>query len=169
MHRLRGTELIDPNNPGDDYRVLMWRDGLRIVRQHPWFGVGMNTVRDAWQQFDLAAYKKYALRSKLPLHTYLQIAVESGLPALLCWVALMGCYGAMLIRMVTRARKREDFFHYGLALGILGGTTGFLAGSLVQYDYGDSVVVLLFWFLMGLALAAHDEMEGEDSISTNRG
>ena len=30
--------------------------------------------------------------------------------------------------------------------------------------------MLLFWFLMGLALAAHDESaEGEDSISTNRG
>ena len=134
MHRLRGTELIDPNNPGDDYRVLMWRDGLRIVRQHPWFGVGMNTVRDACNSLTSLPTRNTpcAQTSTTPI----QIAVESGLPALLCWVALMGCYGAMLIRMVTCARKREDFFHYGLALGILGGTTGF-AGSLVQYDYGD--------------------------------
>ena len=152
MHRWRGKGLIDLSDPGTDYRLLMWRDGLRIIREHPWFGVGMNTVRDAWWQFNLAAYKKYGLR--LHFHsTIIQIAVEMGIPVLLSWIALMICYCFMLMRLAVRARKNGDTFVYGLSLGILGATVGFLAGSLVQYDFGDSLVVLLFWFLAGLALA----------------
>jgi putative inorganic carbon (HCO3(-)) transporter len=152
MHRWRGKGVIDLSDPGTDYRLLMWRDGLRIIREHPWFGVGMNTVRDAWWQFDLAAYKKYGLR--LHFHsTIIQIGVEMGIPALLSWILLMGCYCYLLVRLATRARDAGDRFVYGLSLGIVGATVGFLAGSLVQYDFGDSLVVLLFWFLAGLALA----------------
>src|SRR5947208_222003 len=63
MHHFRGTGLVDFNDPGTDFRLLMWKDGLRLIREHPWFGVGMNAVRDYWPLFNIAAYKKYALRS----------------------------------------------------------------------------------------------------------
>jgi O-antigen ligase len=151
MHRWRGMGVIDLKDPGTDYRLLMWRDGLRLIREHPWFGVGMNVVRDAWWKFDLAAYKKYG--DHWHFHsTPIQMAVEVGLLAFLAWVFLMVIYGMLLIRLVRRTRA-EDPFVYGLALGILGGACGFLVSSLAQYNFGDSVVVLLFWFLAGLAVA----------------
>lgn len=161
MHRWRGMAVIDRSDPGTEYRILMWRDGLRLIKEHPWFGLGMNTVRDAWWRFDLAAYKKYGLR--LHFHsTPIQIAVDMGLPVLISWIFLMGCYWLMLVRLVARAREQGDPFLYGLTLGILGGTSGFLAGSLMQYDFGDSVVVLLFWFLAGLALAVRGLLHGKN-------
>ena len=36
----------------------------------------------------------------------------------------------------------------------LGGRIGFTAGGLVHYNFGDSEVVMIFYFVMGLALAA---------------
>ncbi len=154
----RGVGLIDLQDPGTDYRVLMWRDGLRLIRAHPWFGTGMNSVRDSWWQFNLAAYKKYQLRSHFH-STPIQLAVMQGIPALLAWIVLMGCYWLMLLRLVKQARVRGDPALYGLALGILGGTSAFLVSSLVQYNFGDSVVVLQFWFLAGLALALHHQLQ----------
>jgi O-antigen ligase len=122
----------------------------------------MNSVRDAWWRFDLAAYRKYPLRSHFH-STPIQIAVESGIPALLAWVLFMAAYWKMLVQLVARARDELDRWSYGFALGVLGGTTGFLASSLVHYDFGDSVVIFLFWFLAGIALAvrwqlAHKEV-----------
>src|SRR5262249_4368402 len=152
MYRWRGASIVDPSDPGTDYRILMWKDGLRLVREHPWFVIGMNSVRDAWWRFDLAAYKKYPLRSHFH-STPVQIAVESGIPALLAWIWLMAAYWKMLLRLLSRARDEKDRWPYGFTLGVLGGTGGFLASSLVHYDFGDSVIIFLFWFLMGTALA----------------
>lgn len=151
MHRWRGMGVIDLKDPGTNYRLLMWRDGLRMIHEHPWFGVGMNVVRDAWWKFDLAAYKKYDYHWHFH-STPIQMAVEVGLLAFFAWIFLMISYCVLLIRLVRRTRA-EDPFVYGLALGILGGTCGFLVGSLAQYDFGDSAVVMLYWFLAGLAVA----------------
>jgi hypothetical protein len=157
MYRLRGVTFFDRNDPGTDYRLLMWTDGLRLIGAHPWFGIGMNSVRDAWWQFDLAAYQKYPLRSHFH-STPIQIAVESGIPALLAWILFMAAYWAMLVRLVARARDEADRWSYGFALGTLGATSCFLASSVVHYDFGDSVVIFLFWFLMGIALAVRHQL-----------
>jgi hypothetical protein len=157
MYRWRGVTFIDLHDPGTDYRILMWTDGLRLMREHPWFGVGMNSVRDAWWRFDLAAYRKYPLRSHFH-STPIQIGVESGIPALIAWVLFMGVYVRMLVRLVARARDEQDRWSYGFALGALGATSGFLASSLVHYDFGDSNVIFLFWFLAGIALAVRQQL-----------
>ncbi len=160
--RWRGVGLIDMHDPGTQYRVLMWRDGLRLIRAHPWFGVGMNTIRDEWWEFDLAAYSKYHLRSHFH-STPIQLAVTQGIPVLLAWCVLMGCYLLMLLRLVNKARERQDFQIYALALGIFGATGAFLVSSLVQNNFGDSVVVLQFWFLVGIALALQRQLQSNVS------
>jgi O-antigen ligase len=157
MLRWRGISFFDLHDPGTDYRILMWTDGLRLIREHPWFGIGMNSVRDAWWLFDLAAYRKYPLRSHFH-STPIQIAVESGIPALIAWIAFMAIYWRMLVQLVARARNEQDRWAYGFALGALGATSGFLASSLVHYDFGDSVVIFLFWFLAGIALAVRQQL-----------
>ena len=161
MYRWRGMGIIDLRDPGTDYRILMWTDGLRLIREHPWFGVGMNSVRDAWWRFDLAAYRKYALRSHFH-STPIQIGVELGIPVLMAWIAFMATYWMMLVRLVARAREQQDRWAYGLALGVLGGTSGFLASSLVHYDFGDSVVIFLFWFLAGITLAVRQHLAQQE-------
>lgn len=152
VRQWRGVGLIDPRDASTDYRLLMWRDGLRLIADHPWFGVGMDMIRLYWWKYDLAAYKKYPLRQHFH-STPIQLGVELGLPVLAAWLALMGVYWFLLVRLVGRAREQTDPTLYGLTLGILGGSSGFLASSLVHYNFGDSEPLLLFWFLAGLALA----------------
>jgi len=168
MHRWRGTGLVNLSDPGDDYRLLMWRDGAKLIEAHPLFGVGMNVVRDAPARFDLAAYRKYA-GWQLHFHsTPIEIGVELGLLVLAAWGALMAAYWLMLVRLVRQSRKLADPFPYGLSLGILGATSSFLLSSVVHYDFGDSVVVFLLWFLAGLALALHCQLKarGQEDVTS---
>ena len=86
----------------------------------------------------------------------LQISVERGLPALIVWLILIGIYGRMLL---TMAKRRDDgekhSFNRGLALGALGGLIGFFVSGIVHYNWGDSEVVTVLYFIMGLNLLNH--------------
>src|SRR5271166_952878 len=50
IYHSRGLGWIAVHDPGTQYRLLMWEDGARLVRQHPWFGVGMGTISIHWQE-----------------------------------------------------------------------------------------------------------------------
>jgi hypothetical protein len=64
----------------------------------------------------------------------------------------MGGYLVFLLRLSTSSRK-AGWFPQGLASGILGGLLAVLLTSLLQYNFGDSEAMIVFWFLMGLAFA----------------
>jgi hypothetical protein len=40
-------------------------------------------------------------------------------------------------------------------LGALGGLVGFFVSGLVHYNWGDSEVIMIFYFVIGLVLALH--------------
>ena len=58
-----------------------------------------------------------------------------------------------IARAERRAADLSDTNSYGILLGILGALTAFLMSSLVNYNYGDAEVAMMFWFLMGIALS----------------
>ena len=45
-----------------------------------------------------------------------------------------------------------DASAHGLSVGIIGAFAGFVLSSLVNYNFGDSEVVLLVWWMMGAAV-----------------
>lgn len=48
--------------------------------------------------------------------------------------------------------ERSKWIDRGIILGALGGLLGFFASGLVHYNWGDSEVVMVFYFIMGLSL-----------------
>jgi hypothetical protein len=53
----------------------------------------------------------------------------------------------------------------GIALGALGGLVGFFCSGLVHYNWGDSEVVMIFYFIMGLSLVLYrDRVDRIDKI-----
>jgi nitric oxide reductase large subunit len=89
----------------------------------------------------------------LHLHsTPLQLAFDRGLPMLVLWVWMMLLFWTDVAQAESRAADRSDTQIYGILLGGLGALTGFLASSLVNYNYGDGEVAMLFWWLMGVCV-----------------
>jgi hypothetical protein len=46
----------------------------------------------------------------------------------------------------------QNWIDRGIVLGALGGLIGFLTSGVVHYNWGDSEVVMIFYFIMGLSL-----------------
>ncbi len=147
----RGVGFYNPSDLSMPYRRLMWEDGVRIARQHPFLGIGMDTVKVRWKELGIRAYDSMGLHSHFH-STPIQLAVERGLLGLGTWLWMMAAYLLLLLRRLLRPPPDGDWWMQGLTLGTLGATLGFLASGLLHYNFGDSEVVMLFWLLMGIAL-----------------
>ena len=59
IHHTRRLGWISSGDTGTHFRVLMWEDGVRLIRQHPWFGVGMDTIFNHWQEWNIRGFSRY--------------------------------------------------------------------------------------------------------------
>lgn len=157
IQHTRGLSWIGVHDAGTQYRVLMWQDGLRLIRQHPWFGVGMGTTFNHWQEWNIRAYALYHVQWHF--HSdYVQIAVERGLPALAAWLWFLVANFIFLHGLLRRVRTRSRFAT-GVVAGVLAGFVAYLVTSLVEYCLIDETLVMLLFSLFGMAVAI-DHMLG---------
>lgn len=142
---------------GDDsssLRSQVAKVGLSRILVHPVFGHGMDAMHKHWHEWGFPGNDMLHLHS-----TPLQLSFDRGLPMLAFWLWLMISFWIYIARAEKIARNQSDTYSYGILLGILGAITGFLTSSLVNYNYGDSEVVMLFWCLMGIALVIGGKQE----------
>lgn len=143
--RARDALLLD--DPSSALRLQVARVGLSRIRLHPIFGHGMDAMQRHWNEWGFPG------KDMLHLHsTPLQLAFDRGLPMLVLWVWLMVLFWKEISKAERIASDRSDTHTYAILLGGLGGLTGLLASSLVNYNYGDGEVAMLFWWLMGVCV-----------------
>ena len=151
IQHTRQIKWVDRSDVGTHFRVLMWEDGIRLVREHPWFGVGMETVRVHFQEWNIRGFIEYNVQSHFH-STYLQIAVERGIPALLAWLWFIGAYFAFLLRLIRRLHAQSRF-GCGVAVGALAGLLAFSFTSFFHYNLGEESLAMIFFFYFGLVVA----------------
>jgi O-antigen ligase len=153
LQQKRGVGFFDRKDGSISWRATVYREGFELFAREPrhvLVGVGMDSLKRHWREWGLFD------KGRLPVghmhSTPLQLALERGLPALLLWLTVVFLYARMLWRL-WRAPALVDWRERGLVLGALGGLVGFFASGLVHYNLGDSEVVMVFYLIMGLALA----------------
>jgi O-Antigen ligase len=134
------------------FRSLMWQDGMRLIRQHPWFGVGMETVRNHWQQWNIRGFVLYPDEQSHFHSDAIQIAVERGLPALAAWAWFVVGYIMFLFRLARKAATRSRFAQ-GVAVGLLASFVAFLIPGALHYSMGEETLVMGVFCFYGLAVA----------------
>ena len=135
-------------DPSSSLRLQVARVGLSRIALHPLFGHGMDAMQAHWSEWGFPG------KDMLHLHsTPLQLAFDRGLPMLALWLWMMILFWLTIARAEKRAADLSDTNYYGIVLGTLGALTGFLMSSLVNYNYGDAEVAMMFWFLMGMVLS----------------
>ena len=149
---LLATRTSSAINFGDDSsarRIAYMKAGLRLIPQHPLLGVGMDAHKRHWHEWGFPG--EYITHTH---STPIQLAMERGLPALGCYVWLMIALGRWLWRSYNGANNP-------LALGALAALLGFSISSLVNYNFGDSEVVMLLLFIVALAIKKRDEQPSQ--------
>jgi hypothetical protein len=143
----RARDALSLQDPSSMLRLQVARAGMSRIPLHPIFGHGMDAMKRHWTEWGFPG------KDMLHLHsTPLQLAFDRGLPMLLLWLWMMILFWQTIASSERRAADLSDTQIYGILLGGLGGLTGFLASSLVNYNYGDGEVAMLFWWLMGFCV-----------------
>jgi putative inorganic carbon (HCO3(-)) transporter len=151
--RDRARSIADPNDPTTSERVLMWRSGVAMARDHWLVGVGPGQVKRVYPTY---AAPEVTNKHRGHLHNSpLQVLVERGLIGLAAWLWLFAAFFA-LARGIAR-RVVSDATASALATGAIASTAGFLLAGLFEHNFGDSEVLMATTFAMALALAVDPE------------
>jgi hypothetical protein len=151
LQQSRNTSFVDKSDDSTAWRLTVWREGFNLLTESPrhlTVGVGIDSInrfRCQWGLFDNCRLPPGHFHS-----TPLQLAVESGLPAVFLWFWVVFRYGKSLLNTL---RQIENLFAKGVLLGAFGGLVGFLASGFVHYNLGTSLVAMTFFLIMGLAFA----------------
>lgn len=126
------------------FRIQLWNVVLPMIHQHPLLGIGLNEFR-----------YHYEVKHELshPHNKLLLLAVELGLPALIAYLALLGCVGFAVVQIWKKSGT--DW----LSLAALGLGCGQLAHFI--FEMTDAVplgakVNVFFWLSLALIMAIYN-------------
>jgi hypothetical protein len=158
--RARAGGALRLRDASASLRLEVARVAASRVALHPLFGHGMDAVHEHWAEWGFPG------KDMLHAHsTPVQLAFDRGIPALLFWLWLMYAFWRLAARAERAWRDTRDAGAHGLALGITGALAGFLASSVVNYNFGDAEVALLVWWMMGVAvILSESEARGPDGL-----
>jgi putative inorganic carbon (hco3(-)) transporter len=155
----RFTSMYEPRREDSNaFRFVVWKTGVRMIEQHPWFGLGPERI---FPHFD--EYVAPSTPRPLPvgfyghLHSiYIQFAAERGIPTML---ALMWLLARALADMWRGTRRlglgRSDVeFALQAAVAVILAT---LAEGIFEHNLGDSEVLTMFLASVGCGYAALEE------------
>src|SRR6476661_6880576 len=155
--RDRFSSFLNPHGDTDsnEHRIVTFRTGAEMIKAHPLFGLGPEQIS---KQFK--AYVPADIPRPLPtgyyghLHNiYLQYAAERGIPAMLVMMWLIGLVLLDCIRALRSAgpeRSQERCILHGTIAFII----AVVVEGLVEFNLGDSEVLMMFVTVIALAYAA---------------
>lgn len=150
--RERATSTFDPHYPGNQDRIAMLKAGVKMVKDHPLFGVGLNMVPKVYLNYrtsdarDSAGATEPETRSHLH-NVPMQLAAERGLPALVAWLVFVAVAGVGLLQLLRRT-------HSAIAAAGLAALIAMVVAGLFEHNFGDSEFLVLFLAMITLPFAA---------------
>jgi hypothetical protein len=147
VYQTRAKNSLWLEDPSSSLRFQVARVGLSRMMIHPLFGHGMDAMHVHWAEWGFPGTDMLHLHS-----TPLQLAFDRGLPALILWLWIMAMFWRIASRGEESTRDSSDTDRYGILLGATGAVAGFFASSLVNYNFGDGEVALVFWWLLGIVV-----------------
>lgn len=140
MVRERVDSVIHPSKDTSiAMRFEMWNVGFKMIRKHPWVGVGPNNINED--------YVEYLPPGKSPLpgyhahlhNDYIQFAAERGLPCLAAYLWLIGA----LLWHYFKIRKNSTSGRW-IVDGAIAAWLALAAEGCFEFNFGTSPVLMMF-------------------------
>ncbi len=156
----RFVSIFDPSQ--NEGRLNLWRTAWRMISAHPIWGIGPGMFDAVFETYKVPGFYDAFGHAH---NDYLNMAVNSGIPAMLAWITLWGYWLYRLIRAyrvggLSRSRRQ-------MVLGSLLSITGILFAALFQCYYTDLENNIMWWFLAAMGFKA-TLPEGEAILARGR-
>ncbi len=122
-------------------RIKLWKEALRIIKDHPFVGSGLNTYSIVARD-----YKSFEGGGVYPHNSFLQMGAETGLSGLF---AFLGILFVFFKTGLGYLKQKKDM----LVLGLLSGILAFLVHAFFDTHLYSLQLVVLFWYMLGLTMA----------------
>lgn len=144
----RFQEVEQEYSLGDQSRVSIWRDDLKLIRHHPWIGTGLGTFPIAFTGVQTTFLGQFVNHAH---NDYLELASDLGVPAALVLVA-----GILLVlaRAVRTFLFGEGNFERIVALGCTGSIAAMLMHAMADFNLYIPGNALVFSMILGLGMWA---------------
>jgi O-antigen ligase len=140
--------IVNPSHPANVERVQMWKTGWKIFLDYPVFGIGDIGIEES--------YLKYGPPGASPaghLHNnYVTWLVKLGIVGLI--IVLIMFIKIFAFEWKTAQKYKDNWLVNSIALGAASALIGFSVNGLVEWNFGDTEVIMFLWVTVGFALAA---------------
>ena len=126
-------------------RISIWRDTLKLIHEHPWFGTGLGTFSVAYTSVQTVFLNHLVDHAHCD---YLEAVSELGLPG---GILLFGSVFWIVARAVQDYRKMEDGVDATVCLGCIGSITTILVHSIADFNLYIPANALVFTVVLALA------------------
>ncbi len=139
----RALSILDLRQHANYDRVCMMVAGTKMVRDHPFTGVGPGMVKRLYPLYRVDDAPRWVVPH---LHdNAMQIAAERGLPALAAYLWLLGAFFVRTWRALPRLEPRQ---RAAVAAGVVA-IAGITVAGLFEYNFWDAEVQYLTLTIMG--------------------
>jgi len=146
-YRVRALSAFDTRSFWNVERLLLWESGVRIFRDHPATGVGLQDLRPLIERYRRpGANETHGHMHNVPL----QVAVTMGVLGL----AALAFLAWGLWRTASFPPRPPPGFAAGVRHAALGALAGFLVAGCFEWNLGDEELVNFLCVIVGLAFAA---------------
>ncbi len=136
----------------NDDRIAVYRNSFRMIKDHPFIGVGVNNYMKNYKKYKEAPEYRNVITSDFMYahNNFLHMAGEVGLSGLLIFFWFLYKLFGMAISIY---RKLIPGYLRNISLGLILCLIAFLINGLTESSLYYSRVALIFWYLLGFSLS----------------
>ena len=141
MHRL---DTIDDFNKyqSNTERIIIWQSAWNMFKDHPILGVGLGQYTENYQQKYISPQAKEPKLGHAH-NNFMQMLAENGIVGFAGFVIM---FGYIILKNLIAWVKIKNVY----ALMIVSATVCLLLQGFTEYNVGNSAVIKMYWFVLGL-------------------
>jgi O-antigen ligase len=145
---VRVKSMADLSDPTFVERVQMWRTGVLMIRDHPWLGVGVKMPEARFREYRVPDFTRERIAH---MHSdVMQITAERGFLGLGAWLLIWIAFFTRLFGLRARVKTAATPLTEAVWAWSGAAVVAVLVGGLFQYNFGDSEIIMIVYFAMGL-------------------
>lgn len=151
----RVQSMFSPSHPSNVERILLWKKTLKLVKDHPFFGVGAGNWKIVLPSYGLDNLTPRSFKTdhfQRPHNDYLWVLSETGVVGFAFYVSLFGITIWYALRVLTGPCSKED---RSIAVCMLCGVAAYMTDSFFSFPKERIFHSILLVLMIGIVTSVY--------------
>ena len=137
-----------------EWRLAVWFDSFKMIRERPLTGHGLNTFMDIFRQYRRRADAFYEYEPTYAHNCYIQLLAETGILGFIGFFWILIKFFKEITGSIKNylIRPPDELFLW--QIGFMSGIFAFLVHSFFDSNFYSLLLSVLFWVMAGLCVSS---------------